>query len=87
MDLAAFRLKRLILTANRISVIPFSKQGSHTQNISHLGLSGNGIDTWADIDALHSHLPKLEALSITENPLTERNLDQIIFIAKVTDRR
>lgn len=63
-------LQRIVLTSNRIDMIPFpSRPEDSVLSIKYLSLSNNLLNAWSDIDALSCWFPKLETLTISGNPL------------------
>jgi len=71
---ASFReyhsLQRIVLTSNRISVIPFPNRPENSLlSIKYLSLSNNLLSAWSDIDALSCWFPTLETLTLSGNPL------------------
>ncbi|KAH7923561.1 hypothetical protein BV22DRAFT_1092713 [Leucogyrophana mollusca] len=65
-------LERLILSSNRIGNIPpLGSRSPPLHRLKGLVLSANQLKTWYDTDMLAQWFPRLEALSITDNPITE----------------
>lgn len=65
-------LQRIILTLNRIDVIPFPNQPEDSiHTIKYLSLSNNLLNAWSDIDALSCWFPALETLTVGGNPLAD----------------
>lgn len=63
-------LQRIVLTSNRIDVIPFpSGLEDSVLTIKYLSLSNNLLSVWSDIDALSCWFPTLETLTMSGNPL------------------
>ena len=63
-------LQRIVLTSNRISLIPFPAQPEDSLlAIKYLSLSNNLLNAWSDIDALSCWFPTLETLTISNNPI------------------
>ncbi|RDB21426.1 Tubulin-specific chaperone E [Hypsizygus marmoreus] len=66
-------LQRLILTSNCVGIIPFPERRQQgLPSLKHISLSHNKINSWSDVDALSSWCPGLETLTLSGNPLTER---------------
>ena len=67
----ASSLERIVLTSNRISVIPFPNRPENSLlAIKYLSLSNNLLSAWSDMDALSCWFPTLETLTLSGNPLT-----------------
>ncbi|KAH7889522.1 hypothetical protein F5I97DRAFT_1844874 [Phlebopus sp. FC_14] len=68
------RLHRLVLSSNNIRTIPPStSRHSPLEGVTNLGLPGNKLGDWKDIDNLSQWCPNLESLSIVGNPIAEEN--------------
>jgi Leucine-rich repeat (LRR) protein len=87
------RLEHLNLASNVLSHIspPLARSTSASlpvtmlTNLQRLNVVGNNLSAWADIDAIAGWCPRLQALSITENPLTCGRTN--VGALKITNRR
>ncbi|KAF9066316.1 outer arm dynein light chain 1 [Rhodocollybia butyracea] len=65
-------LERVILTSNDINFIPPPEKASMIlNNLKHISLNSNNLNTWNDIDSLALWCPSLSSLAVVENPLIE----------------